>query len=77
VNQDGSKWRALLEKVKNIRLPQSAGNFWNSEGTNGCSKRSLLCVAGQASSFVLHKIVPHTSVLTKSLPYYKLSLMMY
>jgi hypothetical protein len=36
------QWRALVNTVMNLHVPQNVGNFWNSCTTGGFSRRAKL-----------------------------------
>jgi hypothetical protein len=40
--QDRDRWRALVSEVRNLRVPQNAGNFLTSCKTVSFSRRTLL-----------------------------------
>jgi hypothetical protein len=40
--QEGDQWRALVNTVMNLRVPQNAGNFSSSCITSGFSRRAEL-----------------------------------
>jgi hypothetical protein len=40
--QDGDHWRALVNTVMNLMVPQKAGNFLSSRATISFSRRTVL-----------------------------------
>jgi hypothetical protein len=40
--QDRGKWRALVNTIMNLRIPQNFGKFFSSLATGGFARRNLL-----------------------------------
>jgi hypothetical protein len=40
--QDRDQWRALVNMLKNLRIPYSVGKFFSSSATGGFSRRAQL-----------------------------------